>query len=43
MSSEETALSQLESQLQARGYNVTRMPRNSPQGDLHAEKNGRTV
>ncbi len=43
MSSEETALSQLESQLQARGYNVTLMPRNSPQGDLHAEKNGRTV
>ena len=38
MSAEEFALSQVERELQTRGYGVTRMARNSPEGDLHAVK-----
>jgi len=43
MTTEETALCELEEQLRKRGYAVTRTGRNSPQGDLHATRDGRVV
>ena len=43
LTSEKPALLQVEQQLQSRGYSVTRMPRNSPDGDLHATKGHHNV
>ena len=43
MTSEESALEKVKKELQNRGYSVIPRPRNSPDGDLHATKNHRTV
>ena len=43
MTTEETALCELETQLRSRGYAVVRTSRNSPRGDLHATRDGRVV
>ena len=43
MTAEEVALSRVEEQIKARGYKVTRRPRNYRYGDLLAHKSGREV
>lgn len=43
MASDDSALSQVEKQLQERGYSVARTPRSGSEGNLHATKDSRTV
>jgi hypothetical protein len=43
MDTEQIALSQVEKQLRQRGFSTNRMPRNRPDGDIHATKGNKLV